>query len=83
MSSHNTVLILDYGSQLTQLIARRDRFENLFRDLVGALPLPREMDRSVYRNLLLSQLNSAADWYRPGRLSPEDIGEQVALLFRK
>jgi len=64
-----------------ELIARRDRFEALFAALVTALPLPEEVDRSIYRNLLLTQLNSVADWYRPGRLSPRDIGKQVALLF--
>ena len=47
-------------------IDRRDRFEQLFRSLVADLPLPAEIDRSIYRNLLLSQLNSAADWVRPG-----------------
>lgn len=66
-----------------QLVARRDRFEKPFRDLVAALPLPSGADRSVYRNLLLAQLNSVADWYRPdGRLSPAEIGRQVALLVK-
>ena len=66
----------------TALIERRDRFETRFRDLVADLPLPPELDRSIYRNLLLSQLNSAADWVRPGRLSPRDIAEQIARVFR-
>lgn len=65
-----------------QLIARRDRFENLFRDLVDALPLPSHIDRSIYRNLLLSQLNSAADWYRAGRLTPAQIAQQIVAIFR-
>lgn len=65
-----------------QLIARRDAFEKPFRDLVDALPLPPDIDRSIYRNLLLSQLNSAAHWYRPGRLSLADIGRQVVRIFR-
>ncbi len=64
------------------LIERRDRFETLFRDLIERLPLPADIDRSVYRNMLLVQLNSAADWYRPGRLTPRDIARQVTLLFR-
>jgi AcrR family transcriptional regulator len=64
------------------LIERRDRFESLFRDLVAALPLPPAIDRSLYRNLLLSQLNTAADWYRPGRLTPRDIARQIAAIFR-
>jgi len=41
-----------------QLVARRDAFENQFRQLVDALPLSPEIDRSIYRNLLLTQLNS-------------------------
>lgn len=64
------------------LVARRDRFEDLFRDLVAQLPLPPGIDRSIYRNLLLAQLNSAADWYRPGRLSPRDIARQIASIFK-
>jgi AcrR family transcriptional regulator len=65
-----------------QLIARRDAFELLYRDLVDALPLAAAIDRSVYRNLLLAQLNGVADWYHPGRLSPADIGRQIARVFR-
>ena len=65
-----------------QLIARRDRFEDMFRALVAALPLPPQIDRSIYRNLLLTQLNSAADWYRPGRLSPQQIAAQIVAVFR-
>lgn len=64
------------------LIERRDRFETLFRDLVAALPLPDAIDRSVYRNLLLAQLNTAADWYRIGRLTPAEIAHQIATIFR-
>ncbi|KEQ52063.1 Regulatory protein TetR [Sphingobium chlorophenolicum] len=65
-----------------QLIARRDRFEGLFRSLVEALPLPPHIDRSVYRNLLLIQLNATADWYRPGRLTPGEIAAQIVAVFR-
>lgn len=64
------------------LIEKRDQFENHFRTIVNALPLPEDIDRSVYRNLLLTQLNSAADWYRPGRLTPAEIGKQISTVFR-
>ncbi len=66
-----------------KLVARRDAFEHYFRSLVDALPLPPDIDRSIYRNLLLSQLNGVAHWYRPGRLSPADVGRQIARLFRQ
>lgn len=65
-----------------KLVARRDAFEGLFRALIEPLPLPDGIDRSIYRNALLSQLNSASTWYRPGRLSPADIGRQIARIFR-
>lgn len=64
------------------LVARRDRFEGVFRELVDALPLPAAIDPSIYRNLLLSQLNSAADWYRPGRLESGMIAAQIVTIFR-
>lgn len=65
-----------------QLILQRDRFEAQFRALIDALPLPPAIDRSIYRNLLLSQLNTVADWYRPGRLSPREIARQIVRIFR-
>ncbi|WP_019054449.1 TetR/AcrR family transcriptional regulator [Sphingobium xenophagum] len=65
-----------------QLIARRDRFEDIFRGLVAALPLPDDIDPSIYRNLLLSQLNTAAHWYRSGRLTIEEIGRQIVRIYR-
>lgn len=70
------------GPVRDQLVARRDRFEGLFRTLVDALPLPPCLDRSIYRNLLLSQLNNVADWYGQGRLSPADIAIQIVAIFR-
>lgn len=64
-----------------QLSARRDAFEDLFRGLVDALPLPADIDRSIYRNLLLSLINSAGGWYRPGRMTPADIAAQINRIF--
>ncbi|MGE4430293.1 MAG: TetR/AcrR family transcriptional regulator [Sphingobium sp.] len=66
----------------TALIECRDNFEAPFTALIEGLPLPEEMDRSIYRNLLLGLLNSVADWYRPGRLSPQEIGDQIYRVFR-
>jgi len=65
-----------------KLVASRDAFEVPFRRLVAELPLPPEIDRSIYRNLLLTQLNGAAHWYRPGRLSLAEIGRQIARIYR-
>jgi len=66
-----------------QLIVRRDRFEELFADIVRDLPLPHHIDRQLYRIMLLTQLNKAGDWYRPGRLTPREIALQIVAIFRK
>jgi AcrR family transcriptional regulator len=65
-----------------RLVAKRDAFENLFRDLVADLPLDPALDRSVYRLLLLTLLNNVSGWYRKGRLTPQDIGRQIVRIFR-
>jgi AcrR family transcriptional regulator len=64
-----------------RLIAKRDVFEDIFRELVAALPLDATLDRSVYRLLLLTLLNNVAGWYRPGDLSPAQIGQQIVRIF--
>jgi len=66
----------------THLIARRDEFERIFTELVGALPLDPRLDRGVYRLLLLSLLNSVSTWYRPGRLTPVEISHQIMMIFK-
>ncbi|WP_395665069.1 TetR/AcrR family transcriptional regulator [Methylocella sp.] len=66
-----------------RLVERRDEFETVFTRLVDALPLDGRLDRSLYRVLLLNLINTASVWYRPGRLSPTDIGRQIMLIFRR
>lgn len=66
-----------------RLVARRDAFEGAFRRIVADLPLDAEIDRSIFRNLLLAQLNSAAQWYRPGRMTPAQIAAQIVRIFGK
>lgn|SRR3546814_66931 len=65
-----------------QLIARRDAFEDQFKSLVAELPLPSGINRSIYRNLLLSMLNAVGDWYRAGDLTPGEIASQIVMIFR-
>lgn len=65
-----------------RLVAKRDAFEGLFRDLIAALPLDPALDPGIYRLLLLTVLNNVSGWYRQGRMSPEDIGRQIMRIFR-
>lgn len=64
-----------------QLIARRDAFEALFTDLVKSVALPDGTDPAIYRILLLTTLNTASTWYRPGRLSLDEITEQILRIY--
>jgi AcrR family transcriptional regulator len=64
-----------------QMIAKRDQFERLFVELVDALPLAPDIDRRIYRLSLLTLLNNVGAWYRPGGLSPAEIGRQITAIF--
>lgn len=64
------------------LIKKRDQFETIFRDIIDALPLPPELDRQIYRILLLRLLNTADTWYHEGRLSRAEVAAQILSIFR-
>ena len=64
------------------LVAKRDEFESVFVTLIEDLPLPATIDRTIYRIALLTLLNRARSWYRPGRLSIPDIADQIMGIFR-
>jgi hypothetical protein len=66
-----------------ELVRKRDEFEGLFDELVRGLPLGRRVDRKIYRLMLLTLLNGLSTWYRPGRLTPREIGREVARVFRR
>ncbi|WP_425516879.1 TetR/AcrR family transcriptional regulator [Novosphingobium profundi] len=64
-----------------KLIERRDAFEALFADLVGKVRLPAGTDPQLYRILLLSTINSAGNWFRPGRLSLDEVARQILKIY--
>lgn len=57
-----------------RLNADRAEFEEIFRSLIDAVPLSPETDRSLLRLALIGAMNWTNAWYKPGRLSPEEIG---------
>ncbi len=65
-----------------QLRAERDRFEAIYRKLIAALPLPREIDRSLLRLQLLGALNWTRTWYRPGKRGAADIARHLVVVLR-
>ncbi len=58
-----------------RLNRQRDDYEQRFRELIDGLKLPRRIDRTLLRLLLLGGLNWARLWYRPGKALPADIAQ--------
>lgn len=77
-SAHAAVMTADL-SRLDKrlkrrLVTLRDGYEKRFVELVAALPLSPEADRSLFRLQLLGALNWTPTWYRQkGSRSPAEI----------
>ncbi len=65
-----------------KLIAHRQRFENLFVEIVSALPLKDGVDRSYWRLALLGMLAWTYVWYRPGGDPPKVIAQKLVHLLK-
>jgi AcrR family transcriptional regulator len=66
------------------LIDLRNRYEQLFIELIKALPLRKGTDRRAFRLLLIGALNSSQTWYRSsGKYKPRAIAHQFIALLRQ
>jgi AcrR family transcriptional regulator len=57
----------------------RDRiaYEERFRAMIAALPMPREVDQTLLRLTLFGALNWTKVWYQPGRKTPAEIARHL------
>lgn len=76
------VLPEDVPAVAADLGAHRDGYERRFRDLIGALALPPDVDRGHLRRLLLGGLNWARHWYQPGGDTPARIADAMLACLR-
>jgi AcrR family transcriptional regulator len=66
------------GSRLQRRLNRkREAYEDRFRGLIQALPLPADIDRSLLRLTLLGAINWTRVWYRPGKRTPAQIAHHL------
>jgi AcrR family transcriptional regulator len=65
-----------------RLQADREHYDQIFRQLVADLGLPRAMDRSLFRLALLGAVNWARVWYRTGKKSPQEVARTIIRIFR-
>lgn len=65
-----------------KLIADRQRFEDLFVDIVRELPLEKGIDRSYWRLALLGMLAWTYVWYRPSGDPPAVVAKTLINLLK-
>ncbi|ABE37283.1 TetR/AcrR family transcriptional regulator [Rhodopseudomonas palustris] len=66
-----------------QVVALRDSYEAVFKDLIAELPLPAGTDRRIFRLGLLGSMNWAITWYRPGGETPASIARKLLNAIRR
>jgi len=73
------------GQRLQRRLNRqREAYEQRFRRLIQALPLPADVDRSLLRLTLLGAINWTRVWYRPGKRTPAQLAHHlVQKVLRK
>lgn len=62
---------------LDQLTAMRDKYEDMFRQLVAELPLHQDVNRKFLRLSLLGSLNYTLYWYNAGGDDPATLVEMI------
>lgn len=78
------VLPQDVQSVAQRLGELRSGYEEVWRDLVAALPLPAGNDRGAFRLLLLGALNWARFWFDPqGRDSPDVLARKFVAILKE
>jgi hypothetical protein len=73
------------GALRDKVLAEQRAYGALWRGLLEAAraagAIRSDVDLSVVRMALMGALNWAADWYKPGRLSPERIARDISTMI--
>lgn len=70
------------GAVEQDLLAIRRGYEEMFRELINALPLPDDVDRTLLRLTLLGTMAWSPVWYRSEGDSPALIARGIVRLVR-
>lgn len=66
-----------------RVIALRDRYENIFIELIDHLPLKRGVDRHYFRLALIGALSWSLFWFKPGQDSLETLTTNILNIILK
>ena len=59
-----------------ELTAMRDSYEQIFIDIIEDIPLKKDLNKTLFRLMLLGALNSTQIWFHKGAFKPVDIGRE-------
>jgi AcrR family transcriptional regulator len=76
-----TLFVPDNRMLEKQMLRDRRDYEERFRELIGALPRAAPMDRGLLRLALFGAMNWTQIWYKPGKMTPTQIADQLVALF--
>jgi len=65
-----------------RMIAERNGYEDIFRDLIDALPLRPGVSRKYLRLAVIGAMAWSLVWFRPGEDGVDEIAKQMVNLFR-
>lgn len=84
-NSYAAVLIshLSVSNLPNQVVALRDSYELVFKELIADLPLPSGIDRRIFRLGLLGAMSWTITWYRPGGETPATIVRKLMSIIRR
>lgn len=71
------------GTMRGKLVRLRDGYEETFRRLIDALPLPKSASRKHLRLLVMGALNWSQTWYQPDGDKPETIARHFVGFVRQ
>jgi AcrR family transcriptional regulator len=65
-----------------RMVAARDDYENIFRQLIDDLPLAPGASRKYLRLSLIGAMAWTLVWYKPGKDDVREIAREIVKLFR-
>ncbi len=65
-----------------RMVAARDEYENIFRQLIDDLPLAPDASRKYLRLSLIGAMAWTLVWYKPGDDDVREIAREIVKLFR-
>ena len=81
LTGHNLAMI-ENQAILERIQPFRAAYEQVFREIIDALPLAPDTDRRVLRLMLLGAMNWVHIWYRKGSNTPADIADRMVDMLR-